>query len=61
MRSISPLIEQALAPHYELSVDYATGEVKSSMYSDEELLKVLKGISVGGKTIITRVNEWHLS
>ncbi|MEZ8147712.1 replication endonuclease [Enterovibrio norvegicus] len=53
--------EQAIAPHYELSVDCATGEVKSSMYSDEELLKVLKGISAGGKTIITRVNEWHLS
>lgn len=53
--------EQAIAPHYELAVDTATGVVKTSMYSEEELLKVLKGISSGGKTIITRTNEWHLS
>lgn len=54
-------IEQVLTPHYELSVDYATGQVKSSMYSEDELLKVLKGISTGEQTIITRVNEWSLS
>lgn len=53
--------EQAIAPHYELAVDAATGVVKTSMYSEEELLKVLKGISAAGKTIITRTNEWHLS
>ncbi|WP_235869867.1 replication endonuclease [Veronia nyctiphanis] len=53
--------EQAISPHYELSVDTATGVVKTSMYSEEELIKVLKGIASGGQTIITRLNEWHLS
>ncbi|WP_235956323.1 hypothetical protein [Grimontia sedimenti] len=53
--------EQAIALHYKLAVDTATGVVKTSMYSKEELLKVLKGISTGGKTIITRTNQWHLS
>lgn len=50
--------EQALTSHYEL---YETGEVKSSMYSDDELLKVVKGISTCEKNIITRVNEWNPS
>lgn len=53
--------EQAIAPHYELAFDSDTGVVKTSMYSEDELLKVLKGISAGGKAIITRTNEWHLS
>ncbi|CAH0540905.1 replication endonuclease [Vibrio marisflavi] len=51
--------EQAIHPYYELSVDQSTGEVKTTLYCETELTKVLKGVTAMGKAIVTRFMQWR--
>ncbi|UJF19126.1 replication endonuclease [Vibrio sp. SS-MA-C1-2] len=52
--------DQAIQPYYEWAYDADTGVIKSGQYSENELVKTLKGVSAFGKNIETRVNNWTL-
>ncbi|MCL9780962.1 hypothetical protein M9194_05890 [Vibrio sp. S4M6] len=51
--------EQAIHPYYELSVDQSTDEVKTTLYCETELTKVLKGVTALSKAIVTRFMQWR--
>ena len=51
--------EQAIRPLYKEKLDTETGELKQS-YFDEVVSISLRGIKLGEKEVITRVQEWRL-
>ena len=51
--------EEIIHPYYELSVDQSSGEVKTTLYCETELTKVLKGVTAMGKAIVTRFMQWR--
>ncbi len=52
--------EQAFKPFYEFAMDKANGVIKTSQYDENELVRVLKGISAEGQDFISRVHEWQV-
>lgn len=50
--------EQTARILYEYEVDYSTGEISQS-YFDEEAIKKLKGLKVGGLEVLTRKMKWR--
>ncbi|PML53116.1 replication endonuclease [Vibrio breoganii] len=51
---------QVFKPYYELSVDKATGIVKTSQYCADELVRSLKGVVTDGLELITRLFQWRI-
>lgn len=54
-----PRNKQTFRPFYELDVDTATGLVRTSIYSTDEFVRVLKGVVACGRTIVTRIHKWR--
>ncbi|CAH7044042.1 putative replication protein [Vibrio chagasii] len=52
--------EQVCKPYYALSFDLTTGVIKSSLYDENEMVRVLKGVMIAGHEIITRTFQWRL-
>ena len=52
--------EQVCKPYYALSFDLTTGVIKSSLYDENEMVRVLKGVMIAGREIITRTFQWRL-
>lgn len=52
--------EQAFKPFYEFAMDKANGVIKSSHYDENELVRVLKGVSTEGHDFVSRVHEWQV-
>ncbi|GAD80629.1 replication endonuclease [Vibrio ezurae] len=51
---------QVFKPYYELSIDKATGIIKTSQYCSDELVRTLKGVITDGLELITRLYQWRI-
>lgn len=52
--------EQVFKPFYEFTIDKANGVIRSSQYDENELVRVLKGISAEGQDFVSRIHEWQV-
>ncbi|CAH1569238.1 replication endonuclease [Vibrio rotiferianus] len=52
--------KQVFKPYYALSYDSDTGVVKTSLYCVNELVRALKGVTIAGHEIVTRLFTWRI-
>lgn len=52
--------KQAFRPHYDVTIDKATGELAHSQYSPNEIPRTLKGVIAKGQVWISRIHQWKL-
>jgi hypothetical protein len=52
--------EQVFKPYYALSFDTDTGVIKTTLYCANELVRALKGVTIVGQDIVTRIHKWRI-